>query len=261
MKDQPMTVTRRLFTAGLPAAGMIAATLALSGQAASAAPQDLGFGDAPEVDAARAWLNAVAGSATDQAAPLSPVDLPQEALLGAGAPGNGPLGNGALGNGASGNGPLGLGGPGNGASGNGPLGLGGPGNGASGAGVSGMVSGDNDGILNGTQIAVPIQAPVNVCGTGVGVLGVGFGDANCGPAAAPPPVDEPPVDEPPVDEPPAQEPPTRYGPPELPVTGGPLMGLAGLGGLLTAGGAAMSIAGARVGVGAARYAGRHRSRD
>jgi hypothetical protein len=228
-----MTVTRRLFTAGLPAAGMIAATLALTGQAASAAPQDLGFGDAPEVDAARAWLTAVAGSAAHQAAPISPVDLPQEALLGAPGP------------------------------------LGGAGNGASGAGVSGMVSGDNDGILNGTQIAVPIQAPINVCGTGVGILGVGRGDANCGDAALPPtvdepPVDEPPVDEPPVDEPPAVTPPVRpagYGPPELPVTGGPLMGLAGLGGLLTAGGAAMSIAGARVGVGAARYAGRHRSSD
>jgi hypothetical protein len=227
-----MTVTRRLFTAGLPAAGMIAATLALTGQAASAAPQDLGFGDAPEVDAARAWLTAVAGSAAHQAAPISPVDLPQEALLG------------------------------------------GAGNGASGAGVSGMVSGDNDGILNGTQIAVPIQAPINVCGTGVGILGVGRGDATCGAAALPPPVDEPPVDEPPVDEPPVVEPPVDeppavtpperpagYGPPELPVTGGPLMGLAGLGGLLTAGGAAMSIAGARVGVGAARYSGRHRSRD
>ena len=252
-----MTVTRRLFTAGLPAAGMIAATLAITGQAASAAPQDLGFGDAPEVDAARAWLTAVSGSATDQAAPLSPVDLPQEARLGNGAPGKGALGKGAPGNGARGHG-----GHGNGASRNGPLGLGGPGNGASGAGVSGMVSGDNDGILNGTQIAVPIQAPVNVCGTGVGVLGAGYGDANC----APPPVDEPPVDEPPVDEPPAVEPPAKeppsgYGPPELPVTGGPLMGLAGLGGLLTAGGAAMSIAGARVGVGAARYAGRHRSSD
>jgi hypothetical protein len=231
-----MTVTRRLFTAGLPAAGMIAATLALTGQAASAAPQDLGFGDAPEVDAARAWLTAVAGSAADQAAPVSPVDLPQEALLG--APRTGALG---------------------------------AGNGATGAGVSGMVSGDNDGILNGTQIAVPTQAPINVCGTGVGVLGVGYGNGNCGPAAGPPTVDEPPVDEPPVDEPPVDEPPavqppepetpSGYGPPELPVTGGPLMGLAGLGGLLTAGGAAMSIAGARVGVGAARYAGRHRTRD
>ena len=237
-----MTVTRRLFTAGLPAAGMIAATLALTGQAASAAPQDLGFGDAPEVDAARAWLTAVAGSAAHQAAPISPVDLPQEALLG--APSAGPLG--AVG-------------------GAGPLG--GAGNGASGAGVSGLVSGDNDGILNGTQIAVPIQAPINVCGTGVGILGVGRGDANCGAAALPPTVDEPPVDEPPVVDPPVGEPPAvtppvrpaGYGPPELPVTGGPLMGLAGLGGLLTAGGAAMSIAGARVGVGAARYSGRHRS--
>jgi hypothetical protein len=103
------------------------------------------------------------------------------------------------------------------------------------------------------------------------VLGVGYGNGNCGPAAGPPTVDEPPVDEPPVDEPPVDEPPavqppepetpSGYGPPELPVTGSPLMGLAGLGGLLTAGGAAMSIAGARVGVGAARYTGRHRTRD
>jgi hypothetical protein len=38
-----------------------------------------------------------------------------------------------------------------------------------------QVSDDNDGILNGTQIAIPIQVPVNVCGIGVGVLGVGAG--------------------------------------------------------------------------------------
>ena len=41
-----------------------------------------------------------------------------------------------------------------------------------------MVSGDNDGILNGTQVALPIQVPVNVCGTGVGaLLGLGAGSA------------------------------------------------------------------------------------
>jgi hypothetical protein len=36
-------------------------------------------------------------------------------------------------------------------------------------------SGDNDGILNGNQIYVPIQVPINVCGNGVGVVGVGVG--------------------------------------------------------------------------------------
>jgi sulfur relay (sulfurtransferase) complex TusBCD TusD component (DsrE family) len=38
-----------------------------------------------------------------------------------------------------------------------------------------QVSGDNDGVLNGNQIAVPIQVPINVCGNGVGVLGAGIG--------------------------------------------------------------------------------------
>ncbi|MFC0532871.1 chaplin family protein [Phytohabitans kaempferiae] len=38
-----------------------------------------------------------------------------------------------------------------------------------------QVSGDNDGILNGNQIYVPVQVPINVCGNGVGVLGVGAG--------------------------------------------------------------------------------------
>jgi hypothetical protein len=38
-----------------------------------------------------------------------------------------------------------------------------------------QVSGDNDGILNGNQIYVPIQVPINICGNGVGVLGVGAG--------------------------------------------------------------------------------------
>jgi hypothetical protein len=38
-----------------------------------------------------------------------------------------------------------------------------------------QVSGDNDGILNGNQIYVPVQVPINICGNGVGVLGVGAG--------------------------------------------------------------------------------------
>jgi ChpA-C len=45
----------------------------------------------------------------------------------------------------------------------------------SGNGHSGQVSRDNDGILNGNQIQVPIQVPVNVCGNGIGVLGLGTG--------------------------------------------------------------------------------------
>jgi len=49
----------------------------------------------------------------------------------------------------------------------------------------GMISWDNDGIANGTQVAVPIQVPVNVCGTGVGaVLGLGTGSALCSNGAA-----------------------------------------------------------------------------
>jgi hypothetical protein len=39
-----------------------------------------------------------------------------------------------------------------------------------------QVSAGNDGVLNGTQIAVPIQVPINACGIGVGaVIGVGVG--------------------------------------------------------------------------------------
>ncbi|GAA4677784.1 chaplin family protein [Phytohabitans rumicis] len=38
-----------------------------------------------------------------------------------------------------------------------------------------QISGDNDGILNGNQVYVPVQVPINVCGNGVGVLGVGVG--------------------------------------------------------------------------------------
>ncbi|MEV0840105.1 chaplin family protein [Actinocatenispora sera] len=47
-----------------------------------------------------------------------------------------------------------------------------------------MVSAANKGILNGTQVNMPIQVPVNVCGNGVGVLGAGIGiSGNCGAAA------------------------------------------------------------------------------
>ncbi|MDQ7906999.1 chaplin family protein [Phytohabitans sp. ZYX-F-186] len=38
-----------------------------------------------------------------------------------------------------------------------------------------QVSGDNDGILNGNQVYVPVQVPINICGNGVGVLGLGVG--------------------------------------------------------------------------------------
>jgi hypothetical protein len=44
----------------------------------------------------------------------------------------------------------------------------------------GQTSDNNDGILNGTQVAIPIQVPVNVCGNGIGIIGVGLGvSGNC----------------------------------------------------------------------------------
>jgi hypothetical protein len=44
----------------------------------------------------------------------------------------------------------------------------------------GQVSADNKGLVNGTQVSIPIQVPVNVCGNGVGVIGVGVGvSGNC----------------------------------------------------------------------------------
>jgi hypothetical protein len=250
-----MTVTKRLFTAGLPAAGIIAAALAFTGQPASAAPADQAIGDAPQLDPSALFGTLTAGLGNVAGVPALPglplvgdlqglpgaqtlpavggagaADLPKEAMLEAARPREA-----------------------------GPM--------ASGAGVSGMLSGDNDGILNGTQIAVPIQIPVNICGTGIGVLGIGAGQADCGPSdvALPPPPPPPPVDEEPPPPPPVDEEPPSYGSSggpeddELPVTGTPLVGLAGLGGLLTAGGAAMTMVGARTGVGASRYTGRHRS--
>ncbi|MEV6526200.1 chaplin family protein [Longispora sp. NPDC051575] len=47
-----------------------------------------------------------------------------------------------------------------------------------GAGVL-QLSDDNDGVANGNQVYVPVQIPVNVCGNGVGVVGVGLGIAGC----------------------------------------------------------------------------------
>jgi hypothetical protein len=44
---------------------------------------------------------------------------------------------------------------------------------------AGQDSSDNNGILNGTQILAPVNAPVNVCGIGIGVLGEGTGAAVC----------------------------------------------------------------------------------
>jgi hypothetical protein len=39
---------------------------------------------------------------------------------------------------------------------------------------------DNNGFLNGTQIALPINAPVNVCGNALGILGAASAQAACG---------------------------------------------------------------------------------
>ncbi|MDQ1652003.1 MAG: hypothetical protein QOI35_1203 [Cryptosporangiaceae bacterium] len=42
---------------------------------------------------------------------------------------------------------------------------------APGGSGGGVVSKGNDGVLNGTQVVVPVQIPINVCGNAVGVLG------------------------------------------------------------------------------------------
>jgi len=41
-------------------------------------------------------------------------------------------------------------------------------------------NGDNNGILNGTQIAAPISIPINVCGNSLGILGAAGSAAACG---------------------------------------------------------------------------------
>jgi hypothetical protein len=38
---------------------------------------------------------------------------------------------------------------------------------------------DNNGAANGTQVVAPVDAPVNVCGVGAGLLGEGAGEAVC----------------------------------------------------------------------------------
>jgi hypothetical protein len=43
-----------------------------------------------------------------------------------------------------------------------------------------QVADGNDGVINGNQIDVPIQIPINVCGNGIGVLlALGLGNADC----------------------------------------------------------------------------------
>jgi hypothetical protein len=44
----------------------------------------------------------------------------------------------------------------------------------------GLDSHDNNGIANGTQIALPINAPVNICGNALGILGAASAQAACG---------------------------------------------------------------------------------
>jgi small secreted domain DUF320 len=46
-------------------------------------------------------------------------------------------------------------------------------------GWGGQDSSDNNGILNGTQIAAPIHVPVNVCGNALGILGEANASAAC----------------------------------------------------------------------------------
>lgn len=46
-----------------------------------------------------------------------------------------------------------------------------------------QASTDNTGILNGTQIAAPIQAPIDICGNAVGVLGSAWGGCEGGATA------------------------------------------------------------------------------
>jgi hypothetical protein len=47
-------------------------------------------------------------------------------------------------------------------------------------GWDGQFNGDNDGVLNGTQIAAPISVPLNVCGNSLGILGAAGSNAVCG---------------------------------------------------------------------------------
>lgn len=47
--------------------------------------------------------------------------------------------------------------------------------GAAQADTGDWVSAGNSGILNGNQIAIPIQIPINIVGNGIGILGIGTG--------------------------------------------------------------------------------------
>jgi small secreted domain DUF320 len=48
-----------------------------------------------------------------------------------------------------------------------------------GPGGFGQVTGANNGFLNGTQVAVPISVPINVCGNSLGILGAANASAAC----------------------------------------------------------------------------------
>ncbi|SDY20355.1 Small secreted domain [Micromonospora pattaloongensis] len=48
------------------------------------------------------------------------------------------------------------------------------------AGGAAMSTGGNDGVLTGTQVYAPVQAPINVCGTGLGVLDDAGAMGTCG---------------------------------------------------------------------------------
>lgn len=52
-------------------------------------------------------------------------------------------------------------------------------------------SAGNTGVGNGNQVEAPVQVPVNVCGNGTGVLGVGIGTCKNGTARANPPSHHP----------------------------------------------------------------------
>ncbi|GIF66885.1 hypothetical protein Ais01nite_49200 [Asanoa ishikariensis] len=224
---------RRLVSAAaLPAAGLavVAGALALSGQAASAAALGDGpVGDGTDAAAAAAdrAQEITDGAMADVVTDGAPVDLPDTTS----APDD-------EADEAS----------------KGPADL--PAAAKFGSGVSHIASGHNAGILNGTQVVVPITIDVDVCGNSIAAAG-GVASSSCGDddeeePPPPPPVDEEPptAQEPPpapVEEPPVAE-------PELPKTGLPVGSIAGFGGVLTAGGAAMSLAGVRTN----RYIGRHR---
>ncbi|MEV0716097.1 chaplin family protein [Asanoa sp. NPDC050611] len=239
-----MTIKRRLANAALPAAGLavVAGALALSGQAAAAAPlgDGAGLGETGDPGAT------AAAAATDRAQLVTDEvrDATDRALA---AVGEAPADDDADG------------GDDEGAS-KGPSDL--PAAAKFGSGVSHIATGHNAGILNGNQVVVPVQVDVNLCGNSIAVLGNAA--ASCGDDDEEPPADEeppPPTDQeepPPVPLPrPVEEPPVAppVAEPELPRTGLPVGSIAGFGGLLTAGGAAMQLAGVR-----GRYVGRHRRR-